>query len=690
MSSLIGIIAAIVVALLSIAPSAQAVPSPHSIESDLTILLHNDLYGNSSVRSEAAIVLSTPQSQAKAQSSCAAIGEKLWAPGSSTRNKDRLQFLRYLEYDPASPRFEFYRIDSGSPDNCHAISPSGEVQSVDCLAYLPALCTQSAPLSSSSSLDSSEKWQTTVSTGKQQITGYRDKLTFRFEGIRYAAQPERFTYSNLYEGSSSISALSFGPKCVQTGCSGSACSEDCLFLNIWTPYLPLDGHAPQTKLRAVMFWIHGGAFTGGTGADPTFDGGNMGSRGDVVMVTINYRLSTLGFLALNDGKTNGNYGLGDIITALDWVRAHIADFGGDPDRITIFGQSAGAASVRALLASPKAIGKYAAAIPMSNLAGSNYATTYSLYYTIPEEVSVAAEPILNATGCLDPATQLKCLRAYDPYNLTSLSAVARYIVVDGTYIVSKELELNNPGPVANVPVLMGFMRDDGGPFIGYPATTNVSQALNAQSFNATSIVSSGDFQVPQGSNGTLNAYNVTTRVATDSEFRCLDQATAYAAATNALFTDLYFYEFNRSYQMHDWDPNAPVCDAPKTSSHSYGDPSLEYFKCHSGELFFVFGTLYRQGLPSRDDLDIPFSQYALDSWTAFARSYDPNPDHDFLAARGYTNTTNMLLRSGRWESVCEDEPMLRQLQAPISLDVGFREIKQCEALGFPLDYYLTS
>lgn len=91
----------------------------------------------------------------------------------------------------------------------------------------------------------------------------------------------------------------------------------------------------------MMFWIHGGAFTGGTGADPTFEGGNMGSR-DVVMVAINYRLSTL-----------------RIITVLDWIRAHIAGFGGDPNHITIFGQSAGAVSVRAILASPKAIGKHA-------------------------------------------------------------------------------------------------------------------------------------------------------------------------------------------------------------------------------------------------------------------------------------------------------------------------------------------
>jgi carboxylesterase type B len=177
-----------------------------------------------------------------------------------------------------------------------------------------------------------------------------------------------------------------------------------------------------------MFWIHGGAFTGGTGSDPTFDGGPLASRGDVVLVTINYRLSTLGFLALNDGVTNGNYGIADQITALDWVRAHIKDFGGDPNKITIFGQSAGAASVRALLGSPKAIGKFHAAIPMSNLGGLNYATTYSDYYTIPEEVNVAADPILSATGCANSTDVLACLRAYSASGLVTLggsSTVAR-------------------------------------------------------------------------------------------------------------------------------------------------------------------------------------------------------------------------------------------------------------------------
>ena len=234
----------------------------------------------------------------------------------------------------------------------------------------------------------------------------------------------RWEYPTTYTGNKTLDARNFGSECVQAGATSS--SEDCLFLNIWTPFIPSEN--TKTPLKAVMFWIHGGAFTGGTGSDPTFDGSAFASRGDVVLVTINYRLSTLGFLALDDGKTNGNFGLADQIAALDWVREHIAAFGGDKDRITIFGQSAGAASVRALMGSPKAIGKYAAAVPMSNLAGANYATTYSLYYTIPQEVSLVANPIISAVNCSDASDVLACLRAVDGNTLVNLPTVARFVL----------------------------------------------------------------------------------------------------------------------------------------------------------------------------------------------------------------------------------------------------------------------
>jgi carboxylesterase type B len=255
---------------------------------------------------------------------------------------------------------------------------------------------------------------------------FRDRVSFRFLGVRYASQPQRFTYSTLYQGKNDhVSALSYGSPCVQVSTNGT---EDCLFLNIWTPFLPADGKASKRDLKPVMFNIHGGGLTTGTGSDTSYDGGNLASRGDVVVVTINYRLTTLGFLALNDGITNGNYGFADQIVALDWVRANIHDFGGNPDRITVMGQSAGASSVRALLASPKSIGKFAAALPQSNVGGSNIESVMSRYYTIQEEVSIAANPILVATGCINATSHIDCLRAYDAQALAELSTVARYVL----------------------------------------------------------------------------------------------------------------------------------------------------------------------------------------------------------------------------------------------------------------------
>ena len=179
-----------------------------------------------------------------------------------------------------------------------------------------------------------------------------------------------------------------------------------------------------------MFWIHGGAFTNGEGSDPTFDGAALTSRGDVVLVTINYRLSTLGFLTLNDGVTNGNFGIADQIAALDWVRTHIGAFGGDKNRIMIFGQSAGAGSVRALTASPQAIGKFAAAVPMSNLAGINFAASYSFYFSIPENLALVTDPLLATVGCNDttPAEQLACLRAVDAQTLVTVSTASKFVI----------------------------------------------------------------------------------------------------------------------------------------------------------------------------------------------------------------------------------------------------------------------
>jgi carboxylesterase type B len=276
------------------------------------------------------------------------------------------------------------------------------------------------------------------------VVGSRDKLSFRFRGIKYAQKPERFTYSKYQAPSGNVLAHNYGAGCVNTYCgTTTSCSEDCLFLNIWTPTLPAK---PSSKKKAVMFWIHGGGFTSGFGSDTTFDGANLASRGDVVVVTTNYRLSTLGFLAYDNTELKGNYWLSDLNAALDWVRAHIEDFGGDKvrlihaqighcsvqlslnlrrlpncvpskqERMTVFGQSAGAAAVRALLASPVANDKFSGAIMQSCPGG-----TFSEYQTISNATNVT-KAILNETQCSrsDAAVEIACLRAQDPFVLIGL------------------------------------------------------------------------------------------------------------------------------------------------------------------------------------------------------------------------------------------------------------------------------
>jgi para-nitrobenzyl esterase len=136
--------------------------------------------------------------------------------------------------------------------------------------------------------------------------------------------------------------------------------EDCLVLNVWTP--AVGSGARSGRKRPVMFWCHGGGFASGSGSSPDNDGTNLARRGDVVIVTINHRLNVLGFANLSefsrDFAASGDAGMMDIVQALKWVRANIAEFGGDPNTVMIFGQSGGGRKVETLLAMPSAKGLF--------------------------------------------------------------------------------------------------------------------------------------------------------------------------------------------------------------------------------------------------------------------------------------------------------------------------------------------
>jgi para-nitrobenzyl esterase len=205
-----------------------------------------------------------------------------------------------------------------------------------------------------------------AASGDPQAGRYRgviDRGVPAFLGIRYAraarfARPVR----ESWEGEP-YRAVAFGPIAPQRSPRGQAMSEDCLFLNIWTP------EADPRAGRPVMVYFHGGAYTTGTATDPLTQGPHLARDGDVVVVTVNHRLNAFGYAWLSPygerWRDSGNLGQLDLIAALEWVRDHIAAFGGDPARVMVFGQSGGGAKIATLMAMPAARGLFHAAATMS-------------------------------------------------------------------------------------------------------------------------------------------------------------------------------------------------------------------------------------------------------------------------------------------------------------------------------------
>lgn len=354
-----------------------------------------------------------------------------------------------------------------------------------------ALCTQSAKRNTATTVDDSTQWQvvtrpleggtsTRASTRKQKkskgkavknkdsgrgsvaAVGYRDALSFRFHGLPFANPTERFAYSTVYTPPNDATlidatASAKNPQCPQ---GGSATSEDCLALNLWTPYLPSEGAKPTSKsLKPVMVWFFGGGFNTGSGDDATFDGGQLSSRGDVVVVTPNYRVGTFGFLPVNQGDNAGNYAVGDCITALRWVQKYAKTFGGDPSRVTIFGQSAGGRLVETLIGSPEAEGLFHRAILQSDPLGREGSEPQT-----PEEYASRRRTTIKALGC-DPDDSgdalLECLREPSTSDVLDAGSNFNKLTVDGKLIATNgQAFRGETGHVNDVPTIVGYMRDE--------------------------------------------------------------------------------------------------------------------------------------------------------------------------------------------------------------------------------------
>ncbi len=257
------------------------------------------------------------------------------------------------------------------------------------------------------------------------------------------------------------------PKCMQKGImkllnadpSGKM-SEDCLYLNIWRPKKP--GKFP------VMVWIHGGGFTGGTGNTPNYWGDRLAEKGEVVVVTFNYRLNVFGFFAHpklreeDPNKSTGGYGILDQIQALRWVKNNIANFGGDPDNITIFGESAGGWSVCTLLATPLAKGLFQHAILESG--GCEASTDLDTGYKQAKEIAQAVGCDFNDLNCLRKVPAKKLLKVA----VKGSTAMEFYPRHDGYILTDTPLKMIQSGNFNKVPLIAGNNRNEMGivmPFV---------------------------------------------------------------------------------------------------------------------------------------------------------------------------------------------------------------------------------
>jgi len=238
-------------------------------------------------------------------------------------------------------------------------------------------------------------------------------------------------------------------------------SEDCLVLNVWTP------SAKDNHKRPVMVWCHGGAFTSGSGSAPLYNGANLARHGDVVVVTINHRLGLLGYTYLghasDEFKASGNVGMLDIVAALAWVRENIANFGGDPGRVLVFGESGGGQKVSTVLAMPPAKGLFHRAViesgPGVKMNSLDYATKVGDMVlaelgikpdSIMDIQSLPLERIMAAQGAVN-----RKLGGFIPGMIAGFSPV-----VDGVSLLQNPFDPVAPEVSADVPVLIGFNRTE--------------------------------------------------------------------------------------------------------------------------------------------------------------------------------------------------------------------------------------
>ncbi|MBB3222384.1 carboxylesterase/lipase family protein [Pseudoduganella umbonata] len=443
-----------------------------------------------------------------------------------------------------------------------------------------------------------------ATTRHGQVRGYRDNGVHVFKGVRYGADTaaRRFMGPLPPQPWSGVrDAVTHGASAPQSD-RAEATGEDCLFLNVYTPGLH-DG-----AKRPVMFYIHGGAYNNGSGSSPLYDGVRLCRRGDVVVVTVNHRLNAFGYLYLarhGDERyaDSGNAGQLDLVLALQWVRDNIAAFGGDPDNVTVFGQSGGGAKIATLMAMPAAAGLFRRAATMSG---------QQVTASGPLNAALRAQALLDALKL--PAARIDEIRTLPYQRIVEVLGTRDPVLPFGGISFAPVLDERNllrhpfypdaPPQSARIPMMIGNTHDETRAFLGgdpanftltwdqLPAKLVPNMRVDIQ---PESVIAAYRKLYPALSPGDL-LFRITT--ASRSWRGAIIEAEERAKSGSPAFV----------YQL-DWA-------TPKDGGR-FGAP-------HASDIQLVFDNIAKPGATAIGPQAQPMADMMSEAFIAFARRGDPN------------------------------------------------------------------
>ncbi|MCU0662107.1 MAG: carboxylesterase family protein [Myxococcota bacterium] len=459
----------------------------------------------------------------------------------------------------------------------------------------------------------------------------------RFLGIPYAAAPigeNRFAPPRpASPWTQERDATVAGPVCPQADMLSEAIlgEEDCLTLNIFTPAMT------SLEPRAVMVYFHGGVFVQGSGSDPMYDGSELAARGDVIVVTLNYRIGALGFLSHpalvtenEDHKGAGNYGIMDQQQALRFVRDNIEAFGGNPENMTLFGESVGAVSAGLHLFAPASQGLFKRIAMQS---GSPFIVTLRSQ----QEANAVGQALAEQLGCASDLDPLACLRSLNPSEFIEAYESAEegpggiflqpadtdktwHPTLDSVVFTEDPLQSLALGKLPDVEVLLGTNKQEGTIFLS--GLMNAVEVADASQYSAMLSARFGSAASDIESRYPLSSFDSPDSAAAeligDAFFVCPARRTARLLSRAGIPT--YLYSFERGADP----PNLPQLGV-----------------CHVLELMFVFG--HDTSMGAIGEKGRALANAMGDYWSNFARKGDPNTGASFSWPRYYKNQDELLV-----------------------------------------------